>query len=409
MKHEITWKSARLFMTFKHILNASVGLALIISTGACSIEPEFDISGFGQVVGGYLNTDKATYQGYDDSFSIDQQSILGLQADVQFNKYISASGQAVAYASDTKTSGLEWLFVNITPSQRWQVRLGRHKTPFFNYSDSVDVGFTYPWVSLPQQVYNFYLFSSFEGAFVRYDIPNKQYALNFEAYWGAFDDDYYIAETKVDVEVDDLAGLITNLQVNNFTFRLAYHQGNVNTKLPNLQAFIDTLYNVGFTKSADSLTVDGHLDFIQASVNYENPSYFSRAEWTKIVPDILVVPEIQAYYLSAGIYDYPFTYHITFANSDMKFSDPVQEIPVGVSPELDMLAFGYQTVFRALDKDELSSFSIGTRWDWKPNIAFKADLTFLRGEADQRSFYQITDPSFDRHSTLFQLAVSWVF
>ena len=409
MKHEITWKSARLFMTFKHILNASAGLALLISTGACSIEPEFDISGFGQVVGGYLNTDKATYQGYDDSFSIDQQSILGLQADVQFNKYISASGQAVAYASDTKTSGLEWLFVNITPSQRWQVRLGRHKTPFFNYSDSVDVGFTYPWVTLPQQVYNFYLFSSFEGAFVRYDIPNKQYALNFEAYWGSFDDDYYIAETKVDVEVDDLAGLMTNLQVNNFTFRLSYHQGNVNTKLPNLQAFIDTLYNVGFTKSADSLTVDGHLDFIQASVNYENPSYFSRAEWTKIVPDILVVPEIQAYYLSAGIYDYPFTYHITFANSDMKFSDPVQEIPVGVSPELDALAFGYQTVFRALDKDELSSLSIGTRWDWKPNIAFKADLTFLRGEPDQRSFYQITDPSFDRHSTLFQLAVSWVF
>lgn len=384
-------------------------VAIVLSANVEAREPEFNFSGFGQVVAGYLDTDKANYQDYDKSLSVDQQSILGLQADVAFNKYISASGQAVAYTSDTKSSGLEWLFVNITPSQRWQVRLGKHKTPFFNYSDSVDVGFTYPWVSLPQQVYNFYLFSSFEGTFVRYDIPNKQYAFNIEAYWGEFNDDYYIGETKVDVNVDDLAGVIANLQVDSFTFRMSYHQGDVDTKIPNFQAFIDTLYKIGFNQSADSLTIDGKLEFFQASIIYESPTYFTRAEWTRILPNIVMVPDLRAYYISAGVYDYPFTYHVTFANSDMAFGEPVDEIPIGVNPEFDALALGYQTVFQTLDKDELSSLSFGARWDWRPNIALKADVTLLHGENDQRSFYQIEDPTFNRHSTLVQFAISWVF
>lgn len=385
-------------------------ISLIGSTNALSeTEPDFSFSGFGQVIGGHLNTDQAKYHGYSDSFSFDQETLIGIQADYIFNDTFAASGQAVGYTSDVKQSGIEWLFLNITPSKRWQVRLGRHKTPFFNYSDSTDVGFTYPWITLPQQVYNFYLFRSFEGAFVRYDLPSKTMALNFEAYWGSFDDDYYIGEERVDVEVDGLSGLIANVSVSDFTFRASYHQGDVKVALPQIEQFAQVLALNGFVKSAQSLEIDGQLEFYQASANYETPYNFVRSEWTRVAPNFLTVPDLRAYYISAGLYQYPFTYHLTYAHSSAKFNEPISEIPIGVDPQLDALAFAYQGVFNSLDEDSLKSISVGVRWDLKPNIALKGDITFLDGDENKRSFFEISDDSFDRSATLVQFGVTWVF
>ena len=376
---------------------------------AADNKQNFSFAGFGQVVAGQLDTNSATYHGYDNSISFDQESLIGIQADYTVNDYISASGQAVAYTNEFKDSGLEWLFLNITPSKRWQVKIGRHKTPFFNYSDSVDVGFTYPWVTLPQQLYNYYIFRSFEGAFVRYDFPSKSIALNFEAYWGNFDDDYYIAEEQVDVNVNDLSGLITNIAISDFSFRFSYHQGDANVSLQRLTDFSDLLRQSGFVRSADSLQIDGQLEFYQASASYETPLLFVRSEWTRIAPNFLIVPDLRAYYISAGFYQYPFTYHVTYSSSEAKFGNPVEEIPVGLDPQIDALYFGYQTVFDSLLQDDLDSVSVGVRWDIKPNVAIKADLTFLDGESAKRSFFTISEPDFDRSATLMQLGITWVF
>ena len=68
-----------------------------------------EFSGFARVIMGYLDDENAEYVGYDNSISIDQQSLLGLQADYRLSEEIAFTGQVVGYTDDQRSSGLEWL------------------------------------------------------------------------------------------------------------------------------------------------------------------------------------------------------------------------------------------------------------------------------------------------------------
>ncbi len=383
-----------------------------ISISSTETADKLNLSGFGQVVLGVLDETEADFQGYSSSLSLKPETLVGIQAEYDFSSTLSLSTQLVGHTNDNEHSGISWLYLNYRPIDNIQIKIGKHKTPFFNYSDVTEVGFSYPWITPPLQIYSSYMFDYFEGIFVRYDVPNDSIGLNFEAYWGSFEDDYYIGSDKIRSNVNDLRGVISNLSINNFSFRASYHTGNSKTQIEalNLSGFAEQLRLFGFTKTADSLSIDGEMEFYQASISYEKIDYFVRGEWSKVSPQLFLVPRIESSYLTVGYNKYPFTYHMTFAQSDIRFNQPLQEIPVGVSPDLDMLYGAYLSIYENLPKDSLESISIGARWDWRTNIAFKADVTLLEGKKDNRSFFTLKEPdNFDRSAVLFQLAVTWVF
>ena len=132
------------------------------STALADISERVEISGFGRIIGGYLSTDSAKYEKYTNSIDFSQQSLLAVQGDVRITDHLSLSGQLLAHASSQRESGVEWLYLNYEPSANWRFKIGKLRTPFFRYSDVLDVGFTYPWISAPQQVYSGFLFSNYE-------------------------------------------------------------------------------------------------------------------------------------------------------------------------------------------------------------------------------------------------------
>ena len=54
---------------------------------------DLQFSGFARLVGGYLSTDEAKYEGYDNSVSFSEKSLAALQADYILNDHFSLSGQ----------------------------------------------------------------------------------------------------------------------------------------------------------------------------------------------------------------------------------------------------------------------------------------------------------------------------
>ncbi|GAB2690447.1 hypothetical protein GCM10027170_22800 [Aliiglaciecola aliphaticivorans] len=106
-----------------------------ISPSAISKDNEkLQFSGFARVVLGYFDDENAEYVGYDNSLSVDKQSLLGIQGDYLFSDELSFTGQVVGFTDEQRNSGLEWLYVTYAPSNAWQVKLGRQRIPFFNYS-----------------------------------------------------------------------------------------------------------------------------------------------------------------------------------------------------------------------------------------------------------------------------------
>lgn len=373
-------------------------------------EKKFNFSGFARVVTGKLDEKHAEYRGYDSDISIRQQTLLGLQADYTFTDNISITAQVVAQNGDERESGIEWLYLTYAPTEAIKFKLGRQRTPFFNYSDIMDVGFAYPWINLPQQVYSSFFFSHFDGVLASYEFANKNILSSIEAYWGVFDDDIYIANQEVAADVDNLHGVIGNLSYGNWAFRSSFHQGTADVNLPQLASFQEQLNQFGFIESANSLRGDGTARFYQFSANYENIHYFIRSEITKVEADFLIVPNMESAFLSVGYNFYPFTTYLSFATNNNKYGEPVNEIPMGVSPVLDQLSLGYLSTFSQLPDDSSKSISIGARWDYQTNLAFKAEITRISGDNNARAFFNITNPqSFDQSAVLYQLAAEWVF
>jgi hypothetical protein len=393
------------------ILSALISSVAIPSYALADFSDRIEFSGFGRVIGGYMDDKGAKYEGYTNHLSFSQQSLFALQSDLEITETLSLSAQLLAHTSDERESGVEWLYLSYQPNQNWQFKAGKLRTSFFQYNDIIDVGFVYHWISPPKQVYSGFLFSNYEGASATYRLNVNDLNFDIEAYYGVYEGEFSREADKVPIDVDEIKGLILNLSKGNLSFRASVTQSaDFYADVPAFTAFSDALEFAGFKENAESLRFNGKAVGYQASLNYNDLDYFLGAEWVKIASDLFVVPEVDAYYLTAGYNFYPFQAHVTYSASSTAYNTAENLIPKGVNPGLDQLSFAYDQITLNLPLYDLDSISFGFRWDFRHNMSAKADITFLNGASGEQSFYsEITDPNFDRKATLYQFGLEWVF
>lgn len=372
-------------------------------------EKKLEFSGFARLVLGYLDESNATYLGYDNSLSLSQQSLIALQADYQISNKLSLTAQVIGHSGKERDSGVEWLYFTYEPNRFSQIKLGRQRTPFFNYSDVIDVGFAYPWITLPQQVYSSVFFSTFDGVLGSYEWNYQGVILNVEAFWGSFNGDVVSSGAEIQANINDLQGAIFNVTYDNFNFRTAYHRTDAFIGLDDLTDFRNNLDLFGFTESAESLSPNGEIEFFQVGASYETLDYFLRSEITGIRAESNVVPNINSFFVSAGYNYFPYTSYISYGKTNSRYGDPVNEIPVGVNPQLDGLSAGFDFIVSQLPFDSSESITIGTRFDWLTNLAIKAEVTWIIAEQGSTANFSALNDDFDRQAPLYQLAVEWVF
>jgi hypothetical protein len=86
-------------------------------------------------------------------FSADSR--LGLQISAKVNDQISITGQLLAKARQENSNvEADWAFINYRASEQISVRAGKIKFPTFLISDYYEVGYAYPWIRPPQEVYS---------------------------------------------------------------------------------------------------------------------------------------------------------------------------------------------------------------------------------------------------------------
>tara|TARA_Y100001968_G_scaffold288220_1_gene290276 strand:+ start:662 stop:1873 length:1212 start_codon:yes stop_codon:yes gene_type:complete len=369
----------------------------------------FKVSGFGRVVGGYLDTGDAAYLDYTDEIQFDSQTLAALQIDWQATDKLSVTSQLLAHSNSARESGVEWLYLTYQLNDNWQFRAGKQRTPFFHYSDVRNVGFAFHWINPPQQLYNGVLFPTYEGVNLNYRFGNEDIQASIEAYWGSFNEEYEIADVIVKPDVTDLHGFIGRISRQNLQFTLAFHRGDIDVVLQEMEAFSTILRAAGYSVSADSLALEGKVEVLTSGLSFYNFDYFMEAEVMKLVGGPSAIPDMFSAYLTTGIYSPPMTYHLTMATSSSSYPAPINEIPLGLSPELDYLLTTYETIFDQFYRDSLNSIAIGVRYDFNAHFAIKGDISFLHGQGQQRAFFEIKNTDFDNSATLYQVALEWVF
>ena len=305
-------------MTTARVLGLAICLA---STSAFALEQgEALINGFGTVgvthLGGEDDGRSYGISGQtNDSWRGDQLSKFGAQLTYGVTDTVGLTLQTTAKAyGDEWKANLEWAYLSWQSTDNLMMRFGRLRTPVYMYSESIDVGFSYPWLRLPDEVYSQVQLSNYEGADIVYNLPLSFATLSFQLAGGiAKNRDYYIYDEEFDIDYDNVFGSSVSLATNDFgTFRVGYVEADIDTDISG--SFTDIFGNPG---TASLLALDKDKGkFTSIGYQYDNGTWLTANEWTTRVTENDNNASIDSFYLMGGRRFGDFLAHVTYAQLD---------------------------------------------------------------------------------------------
>ncbi len=154
------------------------------------------INGFMSAGVGRMSS-KANYQipghgSIGDNWNFAADSLLGLQVTADITKQLSVVAQIVANGDNTNGNkgyglNLDYGFIRYALNNNIMFRAGRFRLPAFMYSATQEIGYSYPWVTLPNEVYRIVPFDNINGfqTVVRHSLGNTGWTASVEPYIGA--------------------------------------------------------------------------------------------------------------------------------------------------------------------------------------------------------------------------------
>lgn len=297
-----------------------IGLAIACTAAnpAFALEKgDFHFNGFGTLGLSYLGGEDEgrTYgaQGQTtDAWRGDELSKLGAQLRYGVTDRMTVTAQAITKAEqDSWKARIEWLYLSHQTTDRLVLRAGRLRSPVYMYSDSLDVGFSYPWLRLPDEVYHQIQSPTYEGADAIYTLPLSYGSVAFQLAAGQSKNRRnFLMGDVYEIDADDtLAGAIT-LETNSYgTFRLGYEQSKVTADI-----------EIPVTTPLGPMVIAQQLDgqkarFMSFGYQFDNGIWLTSNEITNLDPGG-AVDEKDAFYLMGGRRFGDFLAHLTYGQLD---------------------------------------------------------------------------------------------
>ena len=269
--------------------------------------------------------------------------------------------QLISRGSESYETEASWAYITYAATDSTDIRMGRLRTPFFYYSDFLEVGYAYNWIRPPSIVYRLNDLSSLSGADVTQHFSFGSVDSTVQFYAGRFTDEVNLSGSDYNVELRRVMGIVLNMSMGDFGTRVSYHQTDLSMDLDpagtrplDQLAGTATLAGVG----DDFIPDEDKSAFYQASVNYDNGSTSVIAEWTALKHDSAILNDDTAYMISAAQRMGSVTAHLTYAAT----SDDIKSGVVGAIQE------------NAEQKE--SAIILGARFDYDTATAFKVDIQY---------------------------------
>jgi hypothetical protein len=366
---------------------------LAIAIASPAMASDLNINGFLSVGASMLDDNKASIAGADNQGGFKQDTVLGLQVQKQVNDTTSATGQLVSRGSDNYSTEAAWAFVTYAASDDIDLRMGRLRIPFFQYSDFLEVGYAYNWVRPPGDVYRV-PFSSIDGIDLTQRFSSGNLDGSVQVYYGRFQGDFNTRTDEYAADFRNFAGIAFSANMGNFGTRLSYHQAELimDTSDPTSQfaqvsagaAGIATL--LGDPSAADDFNLEGQTSqFIGAAVTYNDGTYGAVAEWTALDHESSLFLDDQAWLIGVSARYGDFTPHLTYTNEKDSFDSGNEG-----------------TIQKALPLQyEQSSIIAGLRYDYDSSTALKFEIQ----NNDETTAAGVDGDS----ATLYSVAVDVIF
>ncbi|MDR7090493.1 MULTISPECIES: DNA topoisomerase IV [Cellvibrio] len=343
------------------------------------------ISGFLSVGGGMVDDETSvSYDGYSEEDLTFDRNLLGLQVTGKVSERITATAQLLARSENDYQVDAEWAYLTWQASDNGKVRAGRLRTPLYMYSDFLDVGYSYPWISAPNEVY--YLpFNSVDGIDYYLTAALGSFDTSFQAYFGSFDSDFSFEDgTQGNASLRNQMGVAVTFGKDWWNFRAAYHQSDLTVDVfsPTLDGFVAQLEaDTNFAYLAPRITIDDDQGtFAQIGLNIDTGMFVAAAEHVEFeVKETMLAKNVRDYVM-VGLRFGDFLFHVTGSKAD----DEIAALSAGIPASAQTAQLiGTLDAIAAARNVERDVISLGTRWDVASGTALKLqldDVDDVRGE-----------------------------
>lgn len=393
-------------------MKTKLALLSIASVMAAPSFADVQINGFANLIGGMTLDDNESVYDYDSDFNFDPASVFGLQVRGELSDKLSATAQLVGRGRDDYSADFEWAYMTYALSNTTSISAGRLRMPLFKYSASLDVGYSYHWLTPPDSVYGID-FNNIDGVRIDYSNYSGDWEYGAQFTTGRVQADTTISGTPAALELENVVAVSFEVTRDWFSARTLVARGKTSAANEEFDTFIDGVAAFGaFIPSAGTAAAGFSVDedtgtFFEVAVDIDKYDWFVGAEYTQTEVDGSVIADNKAWYVTAGMRFGKFTPHITYEREE---GDNAAQLGlVGALPPT--IATGdavtdatwagvYQIASgiaaqQALDVDAVTA---GLRYDVEPGFALKADVTWY---ADQ-----LNDAN---DATLLRLGLNYTF
>lgn len=330
----------------KTILAAAIS-GLAFGANAANLD-DLRISGFGSVVVGQSDNDVG-YAGYEDQVDFKQDTLLGLQFDFQVNDRASATAQIVANGRYNFDPAVEVAYLSYDVDFA-TIRGGKIRTPFFIYSDFLDVGYAYPMLRPSQEIYEHLIITSFTGLDLLVPIDIGDSTLQLQPYLGESQLEERDIPFDQTAELNEVYGIAGNWYIGDWTLHASY-----------VQAELEPM-STDPTNPYDRVRLL-QLNQQQAAIFHSLGFQYNDGDWLLNVEGMTMELEGSFYDVKAG--------------SALVGYQIDQVTPYLATAFVETTDDENRRYFpSAIQKFERTSYSLGLRWDFASNIAMKLDTTF---------------------------------
>lgn len=302
--------------------------------------------------------------GISDEWSGRLDTRLGVQAEARLTPDLVGTLQVLSkyrydgrYMPTTEWANLKYSF---TPDAA--IRVGRFGAPAFMISDSLNVGYAQPWLRPPVDAYMRMPITHIDGVegIFRFNWGNS--AITVQPGFGETSAYLVNAGSVVDLDITRMMSLNVSLEHGPFTVRYGRVKGKVKSTSQHLGSFDD--------------------DFNGLGVIYDKDDWLVQTEyvWRKNTPNVSTLPiAAQRAFFSTPI---PFASHSAYATVGHRFGS--------VMPYVSVSNYRPQGTYPANKSSRSDTKSLGVRWDFYRNMAFKAQYDRVRADQGIGLFYRTT-------------------
>lgn len=347
--------------------------------------------------------DLTAYQGITNDTRFDVDSRFGLQISSDISEDMTAVAQLLATGSDENFNAIiEWAYADYTFNDILSVRGGKIKEPVFLISDYVEVGYAYPWIRPPAEVYSMNPLNTVNGVELLIQFPIGRNTLSFQPYMGTNSEDIPGTNGAGQFEAVDIKGIDIKFSGRGFTVHASSLKTNVATQgvLITDAAFAPpAIESVGF-----DLDAEGNATLTSAGFTVDIANVVVYAEWQD--RDIegsaeALFTDQDSSYITVGYRFGQWMPHITLATIDGKAPTALAAVtcadPTGCA-SLGGAPFGATVGAGQFPYAEQTSTTLGLRYEVNDSAALKIEhqIVDIESEKNTASYqnFGLFDPSF---------------